>query len=122
MVFVPVVGLPGGVGDVPLDEETDEVGEVVGVVLQQTQVGRPGGGFTLPPPGMKIGGKMGACLFRLSGAKHDTDELHVPGIRLCASRISVHSALNPGKASLHSWVVGQENCPVPREKAFKNCI
>ena len=62
MVFAPVVGLPGGVGDVPLDEETDEVGEVVGVDLQQTQVGRPGGGLTLPPPGMKIGGKMGACL------------------------------------------------------------
>ena len=114
--------MPIVVGNESLDEETDDVGEVVGVVLQQTQVGRPGGGVTLPPPGMKIGGKMGACLFRLSGAKHDTDELHVPGFRLCASTISVHSALNPGKASLHSWVVVQENCLAPREKAFKNCI
>ena len=71
--------MPIVVGNESLDEETDDVGEVVGVVLQQTQVGRPGGGVTLPPPGMKIGGKMGACLFRLSGAKHDTAELHVPG-------------------------------------------
>ena len=62
MVFSPIVGLPGGVGADVLDEETDEFGEVAGLVLQQTQVGRPGGRLTLPPPGVRIGGKMGACL------------------------------------------------------------
>ena len=122
MVFSPIVGLPGGVGDDVLDEETDEFGEVAGLVLQQTQVGRPGGRLTLPPPGLKIGGKMDACLLRLCGVKHDIDRLHVPGIRLWALRTSRHSESNPGKASLHCCVVGQENWPTPVEQAFKDCI